>query len=143
MKQRILFLSTGNSARSQMAEALMRLMAGDRFEVESAGTQPAGLNPYTVGAMEEIGVDIRHHRSKHVDEFIGQSFDYVVTVCDRAKESCPIFPGQATVQHWPFEDPAAAPVEIRRELFRRVREQIRNRICQFLVEDVHLTARRA
>ena len=143
MKQRILFLCTGNSARSQMAEALMRLMAGDRFEVDSAGTQPAGLNPLTVEAMQEIGVDIRHHRSKHVDAFIGQPFDYVITVCDRAKESCPIFPSPATVQHWHFEDPAEASVEDRREVFRQVREQITNRICQFLVEDVQLAPRRA
>ena len=87
MKQRILFLCTGNSARSQMAEALLRWIAGDHVDAESAGTHPAGLNPGTVEAMQEIDVDIRHHRSKHVEEFLGQVFDYVITVCDRAQES--------------------------------------------------------
>ena len=142
MKPRILFLCTGNSARSQMAEALLRLLAGDRFEAESAGTQPAGLNPLTVDTMEELGVNVRHHRSKHVDEFIGQSFDYVITVCDRAKETCPIFPGKVMTHHWSFEDPAAAPPNIRAEVFRRVREEIANRIRQFLIEDVQLAIRR-
>jgi arsenate reductase len=138
MKQRILFLCTGNSARSQMAEALLRLIAGDHFEVESAGTHPAGLNPMTVDAMQEIGVDVRHHRSKHVEEFTSQPFNYVITVCDRAKETCPVFTGRVAMRHWSFEDPAVAPPETRLQLFRRVRDEIADRICRFLIEDVQL-----
>jgi arsenate reductase (thioredoxin) len=136
MKQRILFLCTGNSARSQMAEALLRSIAGDHFEAESAGTHPAGLHPMTVEVMQEIGVDIRHHRSKHVEEFIAQPFDYVITVCDRAKESCPIYPSAAAMRHWSFEDPAVAPADIRPDAFRRVRDEITDRICQFLNEEL-------
>lgn len=132
MKERVLFLCTGNSARSQMAEALLRHMAGDRFEAESAGTHPVGLNPVTVEAMQEIGVDIRHHRSKHVAEFVGQSFAYVITVCDRAKESCPVFTGAVTTLHWSFDDPAAAPPETRLACFTRVRDEIAERIRRFL-----------
>jgi arsenate reductase (thioredoxin) len=138
MKQRILFLCTGNSARSQMAEALLRLIAGNHFEADSAGTHPAGLNPITIEAMQEIGVDVRHHRSKHVQEFAGQVFTYVITVCDRAKESCPVFPGAVNMRHWSFDDPAAAPLEARPEVFRRVRDEIADRMCQFLIEDVRL-----
>lgn len=139
MKQRILFLCTGNSARSQMAEALLGLITGDHFEAESAGTHPAGLNPMTVESMREIGVDVRHYRSKSLEEFVGQSFDYVITVCDRAKESCPVFPGAATIRHWSFDDPAADPVEIRLEVFRQVRDEIADRLCQFLLEEVRVT----
>ena len=138
MKQRILFLCTGNSARSQMAEALLRLIAGDHFEAESAGTHPVGLNPMTVETMRELGADVGHYRSKHVDEFLDQRFDYVITVCDRAKESCPIFPGPATTRHWSFEDPAAAPPGSKQELFRRVRDEIADRVCQFLIEEAKL-----
>ncbi len=139
MKQRMLFLCTGNSARSQMAEALLRLIAGDHFDVASAGTHPAGLNPMTVEAMQEIGADVRHHRSKHLEELMGQPFDYVITVCDRAKETCPLFPGGVNMRHWSFEDPAAAPPEARREVFRRVREELADRISQFLVEDLRFS----
>ena len=92
-RQRVLFLCTGNSARSQMAEGLLRHIAGDQFEVFSAGTRPVGLNPNAVTAMAEIGINISGNRSKSVDEFAGQRFDYVFTVCDNAKESCPMFPG--------------------------------------------------
>jgi arsenate reductase len=136
MKPRILFLCTGNSARSQMAEGLLRSMAGDRFESESAGTHPAGLNPMAITAMQEIGIEVRHHRSKHVEEFVGQSFTYVITVCDRAKESCPVFPPAFKILHWSFEDPAAMPLENRVEAFRRVRDEIAERIRQFLNEVV-------
>jgi len=121
-----------------MAEALLRLIAGDHFEAESAGTHPAGLNPTTVDTMQELGADVGHQRSKHVDELINQRFDYVITVCDRAKESCPIFPGSATTRHWSFEDPAAAPPRNQPEVFRRVRDKIRDRICQFLIEEAKL-----
>ena len=139
MKQRILFLCTGNSARSQMAEALVRWIAGDHVDVESAGTHPAGLNPLTVEAMQEIGVDVRHHRSKPVEEFREQWFDYVITVCDRAKESCPAFPYAVQTWHWSFDDPATAPIEIRIEAFRRARDEIADQLCRFLIEEVKLT----
>jgi arsenate reductase len=138
MKQRILFLCTANSARSQMAEALLRLIAGDHFDAESAGVHPSGLHPMTAEIMQEIGVDVRHHRSKSVEEFLGQYFTYMITVCDRAKEPCPIFPA-IQFRHWPFENPAAAPIAIRTETFRRVRNEITDRLCQFLIEEVGLT----
>lgn len=136
MKQRVLFLCTGNSARSQMAEALLRHMAGDRFEAASAGTHPAGLNPMTVVTMQEMGIDVRHHRSKHVEEFVGQPFAYVITVCDRAKESCPVLPAVYKILHWPFDDPAAASPERRLDEFRRVRDEIADRIRGLLSEEL-------
>ena len=123
-KERVLILCTGNSARSQMAEGLLRHMAGDRFEVFSAGTKPVGLNPNAVSALSEIGIDISEHRSKSVAEFIGQQFDYIITVCDNAKESCPIFPGSSQRLHYSFEDPAAATPEQQPAQFRKVRDQI-------------------
>lgn len=123
-KKRVLILCTGNSARSQMGEGLLRHMAGDRFEVFSAGTRPAGLNPNAVSALAERGVDISRHRSKHVDEFAAQQFDFVITVCDSAKEACPIFPGQAVRIHQSFSDPAGAPAEDQPAEFRRVRDEI-------------------
>ena len=122
-----------------MAEALLRLIAVDRFEAESAGTHPAGLNPMTVESMLEIGVDVRNYRSKHLEEFVGQSFNYVITVCDRAKESCPVFPDAVNIRHWSFDDPAAAPLETRPQVFRRVRNEIANRLCQFVIEEVQFT----
>ena len=134
MKTRVLFLCTGNSARSQMAEALLPLIGGPDFECASAGTHPAGLNPAAVEAMRELGVDISSHRSKHVGEFLGEKFDYVITVCDRAKETCPTFPAARSLLHWSFEDPAAAPDERRRDIFRRVRNEIADRLSQFIVE---------
>jgi arsenate reductase (thioredoxin) len=132
MKQRVLFLCTGNSARSQMAEGILRHVAGDRFDVFSAGTRPAGLNPNAVRAMAEIGINIAGSRSKSVDEFTGQQFDYVFTVCDSAKESCPIFPGGGRRLHQSFEDPAAAPADQQLGVFRKVRDQIAERLQQFL-----------
>src|SRR5262245_25326346 len=136
MKQRILFLCTGNSARSQMAEALLPSIAGDHFEAVSAGTHPTGLNPMTVEVMQELGVDIRHHRSKSVEEFLSLEFDYVITVCDQAKEACPVFSGARNVRHWSFDDPAAAAPEKRREVFQRVRDEIAGRLYKFLNDDV-------
>ena len=117
-----------------MAEGILRHVAGGRFEVTSAGTHPVGLNPRAVQVMKEIGIDISQQRSKKMDEFAGQHFDYVVTVCDRAKESCPIWPGASQVLHWSFDDPAAAQgsVEERLLVFRRVRDEISDRIRQFL-----------
>lgn len=131
-RQRVLILCTGNSARSQMAEGLLRSLAGDRFEVFSAGIKPVGLNPNAVVAMREIGIDISHHRSKSLDEFAGQPFDYVITVCDNAREACPFFPGAGKRIHHSFEDPAAAPSDQQLEVFRRVREQITARLGEFI-----------
>jgi arsenate reductase (thioredoxin) len=132
-KKRVLILCTGNSARSQMAEGLLRHDAGDRFEVESAGTRPSQVRPEAIAVMRELGIDISGHRSKHVDEFAGQAFDYVLTVCDNAKESCPIFPTGATAIHHNFEDPAAlhGTEQQRLAVFRRVRDQIRQYLQAF------------
>ena len=132
-KQRVLILCTGNSARSQMAEGLLRQDAGDRFEVESAGTKPGNVRLEAVAAMREIGIDISSHRSKHVDEFQNQSFDHVLTVCDNAMETCPIYPGQTNRIHRNFEDPAAVEgsEEERLAAFRRVRDQIREYLRTF------------
>jgi arsenate reductase len=134
-RQRVLFLCTGNSARSQTAEGLLRHIAGDQFEVFSAGTRPAGLNPNAVKAMAEIGINIAGSRSKSVDEFTGQQFEYVVTVCDNAKEVCPIFPGGGRRLHQSFEDPAAAPSDRQLVVFRGVRDQIAKRLRKFVHEE--------
>ena len=134
MKTRVLFLCTGNSARSQMAEALLPLIGGPHFECASAGTDPVGVNPAAVEAMRELGVDISSHRSKHVGEFLGEKFDYVITVCDRAKETCPMFPAARLLLHWSFEDPAAAPDGQRPDMFRRVRKEIADRLSKFILE---------
>jgi arsenate reductase len=133
-KKRILILCTGNSARSQMAEGLLRSMAGDRIEVFSAGTRPVGLNSNAVAAMAELGIDISGHRSKSVDEFREQPFDCVLTVCDSAKEACPVFPGQARQFHQSFEDPAAAPAEGQLDVFRKVRDELRAWLDELLPE---------
>jgi arsenate reductase len=132
-KKRVLILCTGNSARSQMAEGLLRHDAGERFEVESAGTNPSHVRTEAVAVMRELGIDISGHRSKHVDEFAGQRFDYVLTVCDNAKESCPIFPGTTTTINHNFEDPAAlqGTEQERLALFRRVRDEIRQYLQLF------------
>jgi arsenate reductase (thioredoxin) len=126
-KKRVLILCTGNSARSQMAEGLLRHDAGDRFEVESAGTKPSAVRPEAIQAMREIGIDISSQRSKSVDEFAGRDFDYVLTVCDNAKEACPVYPGHTNRLHQNFEDPAAVSgsEEERLAVFRRVRDEIR------------------
>jgi arsenate reductase len=133
-KKRVLILCTGNSARSQMAEGLLRHEGGDRFEVFSAGTKPGIVRAEAIAVMNEIGVDISGHRSKSVDEFIGQPLDIVITVCDKAKESCPVFPGTTKRLHWPFEDPAAAQgaEDDRRAAFRQIRDQIHRRIMGFV-----------
>lgn len=134
-KARVLFLCTGNSARSQMAEGLLRSLAGDRYEVFSAGTKPVGLNPLAVEAMRELGIDISRHQSKHVSECFGKLMDTVITVCDHAKEVCPIFPGAPHQLHWSFEDPAAAQGsdEEKLDAFRRIRDEIKTRIEKELV----------
>jgi arsenate reductase len=128
VKNRIFILCTGNSARSQMAEGLLRHDTGERFEVFSAGTKPSHVRPEAIAVMRELGIDISGHRSKSVDEFTGQQFEYVLTVCDNAKESCPIFPGKTITIHRNFEDPAfvQGSEEERFAAFRRVRDEIRD-----------------
>ncbi len=117
-----------------MAEGWLRHLAGDRYDVCSAGTQPVGLNPGSVEAMAEVGIDIAHHRSKHVAEYATQPIDYVITVCNRAKESCPRWSGAVRLIHWSFDDPAAVTesAEQRRQIFRRVRDEIAAAIREFL-----------
>jgi arsenate reductase (thioredoxin) len=134
MNGSVLFLCTGNSCRSQMAEGWLRHLAGSRFEVASAGTQPVGLNPHAVRVMKDIGIDISRHHSKRVDELSGVRFDHVITVCDRAKESCPTLPGAKSLMHWSFVDPAEAEgsEEDRLNVFRQVRDAIGARIKEFL-----------
>lgn len=119
-----------------MAEGLLRHEAGDRFEVHSAGTKPSNVRNEAIAVMREIGIDISGHRSKSVDEFAGQELDYVITVCDNAKESCPVFPAKTLRMHWPFEDPAAVrgSEDERKAAFRKVRDQIHGRIMVFLGE---------
>jgi len=132
-KRRVLILCTGNSARSQMGEGLLRHDAGERFDVESAGTKPGFVRPEAIAVMREIGIDISGQRSKHVDEFEGQQFDYVITVCDNARESCPVFFGKADKLHHAFEDPAVltGSEEQRLAVFRRVRDELRVFLREF------------
>jgi arsenate reductase (thioredoxin) len=134
-RARVLFLCTHNSARSQMAEGLLRALAGARFEVHSAGTEATLVRPLAIRAMEEVGVDITGQESKTLDAYLDQPFDYVITVCDDANEACPFFPGARNTLHWSFEDPSRAggSEEERLALFRRVRDEIRERIEQEFV----------
>jgi arsenate reductase (thioredoxin) len=143
-KPKVLFLCTGNSARSLMAEGYLRHAAGDRFEAMSAGIEPKGLNPLAVEAMREIGIDISHQQSKDVASLLGQHVAYVVTVCDNAKERCPIFPGTWKFLHWSFEDPAAATgtYDERLAIFRRIRDEIVKHIDGEFVEG-DITQKRA
>ena len=117
-----------------MAEGLLRAMANDRVEVASAGVAPSSVRPEAIAAMREIGIDISKHRSKSVDEFIRQTFDYVITVCDNAREHCPVFPGTTKRIHWSFDDPAAAQGDeaARLIVFRRVRDEIKERLRAFI-----------
>jgi len=133
-RKRVLILCTGNSARSQMAEGLLRHDGGARFEVESAGVRPTGVRPEAIAAMRELGIDITGQRSKSFEEFAGQDFDYVVTVCDNAREQCPVFPAATRRIHWSFDDPAAAEGDeaARLSVFRRVRDEIRARLREFV-----------
>lgn len=139
MKKRVLILCTGNSARSQMAEGLLREMAGDRYDVFSAGSKPSVVNPLAIEVMREIGIDISGQRSKHLNEYLKQPFDYVITVCDEAAETCPLFPGRAERIHWSFPDPAAAQGshEERLDVFRRVRDAIAGHVRQWLAEQAN------
>jgi arsenate reductase len=133
---RVLFLCTGNSARSQMAEALLGALGGPDFEAFSAGTEPHGLNPYTVRVLAEAGIDWSAARSKPVGEFLSQSFDYVITVCDQARQACPYFPGKHRSLHWDLEDPAAVEGSAEKKLaaFRRTRALLEVRLMPFVEE---------
>jgi len=135
--KRVLILCTGNSARSQMAEGILRHVAGDRFDVASAGVAPSQVRSEAIDVMREIGIDISDHRSKSVEELLDERFDYIITVCDNAKESCPVFPGAATSIHWSFDDPAAVEGsrDERLAAFRIVRDQIEDRLRTFAHEE--------
>src|SRR5262249_51553946 len=132
-KKRVLILCTGNSARSQMAEGLLRHDAGDRYDVFSAGVEPSSVRPEAIAVMKELGIDLSGHRSKHVDDFVGQRFDYVLTVCDHAREVCPVFAGGTSMIHHSFPDPAGeeGSEEERVAFFRRVRDEIREYLRAF------------
>ena len=134
-RTRVLFLCTHNSARSQIAEGLLRHLAGDRFEAHSAGTKATHVRPLAIRAMDEAGVDISGQESKTQDQYLEEPFDYVITVCDEANEACPFFPGARNRLHWSFEDPSRAEgsEDERFAIFRRVRDEIRERIEQELV----------
>ena len=134
---RVIFVCTGNSARSIMAEALLRHHGGDRFEVDSAGTDPRGINPLTLRVLADAGMDASHLRSESVDSFLERSFDYVVTVCDQAREACPVFPGARSALHWALEDPAAIEGTERDRLaaFQHVFAELTDRVRRF-VEDL-------
>ena len=136
MSLKVLILCTGNSARSQMAEGLLRHEAGATCDVSSAGTRPTQVRPEAIAVMREAGIDISGHRSKSVDEFLGQDFDYVITVCDNARETCPVFPAQTRRIHWSIEDPAAiqGSEEERLEVFRQARDELRVRLRTFVQE---------
>ena len=134
-KKRVLFLCTGNSARSQMAEGLLRHLAGDRFEVLSAGVAPGFVRPRAIGVMNEIGIDISHHRSKSLDEFLDTPLDCVITVCDHANQRCPVFPGRVKRIHWSIDDPViSASEQMQLEAFRRARDELRQKIRAFIQE---------
>ena len=135
-KTRVLFLCTGNSARSQMAEGLLRTLDTDRFEVFSAGTIASFVRPQAIAVMKEIGIDISGHRSKSLDEFLDDEFDYVITVCDHANQSCPVFSGPAKRLHWSVDDPVISGSESE-ELasFRQARDELQQRIRKFIQEN--------
>ncbi|MDE3096651.1 MAG: arsenate reductase ArsC [Chloroflexota bacterium] len=132
---RVLFLCTGNSARSIIGAALLRKAGGERFDVHSAGTAPKGINPYTVRVLSSVGIEIAGERSKHVSEYDGQAFDYVITVCDAAAEQCPVFPGAPRRIHWSFPDPAAVEGTDGERLaaFRRTLREMQARISTFIL----------
>ena len=134
-KPRVLFLCTGNSARSQMAEAFLRKYSEDQFEVHSAGLDPTVINPYTVKVLEEIGIDTSKHFAKPLEKYLGNThFSYLITVCSKAEERCPMFPGMGKRLHWPFEDPAAfeGSDEETAEKFREIRDQIETKVQSWL-----------
>ena len=134
-KRRVLFVCTHNSARSQMAEAMLNAWRGDRFAAFSAGTEATGIKPETIQVMEEIGLSLEGHRSKTIDEFRGQPFEWFITVCDEAQKNCPVLPGAGQVGHWSIEDPSLAggTPEERLAVFRRSRDHIRDRLRLFIL----------
>ncbi len=136
MKTKVLFLCTGNSCRSQMAEGFLRAYGGNLYEAYSAGTKPSTVNPLAVEVMREVGIDISEHRSKNVTEYLGKHFPVVITVCDKAREHCPIFPGPCIREHWPFDDPADAigTPEQQLAVFRKTRDEIAARIRAFVAQ---------
>jgi arsenate reductase len=142
---RVLFLCTGNSARSQMAEGLLRFLGKDDFAVFSAGSDPQGLNPLAVQVMGEIGIDIAQQRSKHLNEYLDQQFDYVITVCDQPNETCPTFPGDPRRIHWGYPDPAAISGDEASslKLFRKVRDELRERLHLWILNQRKLLRERA
>lgn len=133
---RVLFVCTHNSARSQMAEGFLRALAGAHFEAASAGTEATRVHPLAIRVMDEVGIDLTWHTSKIIDAFLGQRWDYVITVCDSANERCPVFPGGTTRLHWSFDDPSQATGtdEDRLTAFRRVRDEILNRLRDWLAD---------
>jgi arsenate reductase (thioredoxin) len=135
MKQRVLFLCTHNSARSQMAEGLLRSLGGDRFEAFSAGTEATHVRPLAIKAMAELGIDIAGQESKTLNRYLNEPFDEVITVCDSAAEACPIFPGATHRRHWSLEDPSQATGSEEEQLavYRRVRDALQSRIEQELL----------
>jgi arsenate reductase len=138
-RRRVLILCTHNSSRSQMAEGFLRALGGDRFDVASAGTEATRVHPLAVRAMDEVAIDIRRHTSKTLDRFLGEKWDFVITVCDSANERCPVFPGRVARLHWSFDDPSAAKgtEHERLEVFRRVRDEIEARLRRWLDETPH------
>ena len=134
-RKRVLFVCTGNSARSQMAEGLLRHISKGQVDAFSAGTEPQPVNPLAVRAMAEAGVDISSQRSKSVATFASESFDFIITVCDRARQRCPQWPGQVDYIHWSIDDPAAVEgsEEDRLKAFGRTRDELRQRITLFLL----------
>jgi len=134
IKKKVLFLCTGNSARSQIAEGLMKSMGGEQMEVKSAGILPSHVHPLAIRVMDEVGIDISKQTSKSQNQFLKEEFDYIITLCDHAAMACPNFPGQGKRLHWSIEDPAMAigTMDERVAVFRRARDEIRTRIEQFL-----------
>lgn len=137
VKRRVLFVCTHNSARSQMAEGWLRHIAGERFEAHSAGSEATFVRPNAIQAMAEAGVDISGQRSKHLDRYRGQAFDAVITVCDEAAETCPVFPGGGKRLHWSLPDPsqASGSEDVRLKVFRDVRDRLRRLIAEFVASD--------
>lgn len=134
-KRRVLFICTHNSARSQMAEGFLRALGGERFKAFSAGTTPGEVRPEAIQAMAEVGIDISDQESKSLDPYLEDSFSWVITVCDRARETCPVFPGAEQAGHWQFDDPSEADgtLDERMAVFRRVRDEIRDRMRMFIL----------
>lgn len=134
-KKKVLFLCTGNSCRSQMAEGLLKSFAGERFEVQSAGTHPSSLHPLSIKIMQELEIDISPQRSESISKFREEEFDYVITVCNQAREACPVFPGGGKKMHWDIKDPVGPGSEAERlALFRKIRDELSRRIKDFIAD---------